>query len=171
MSQTSPHVFWSRLGGRRGVSYTPNPWTCMPFPPAKPTVSEPPLQPEGPSPLPSLCPSTTPLPFALCPLLCRPLFFPPLPNFLLGALAGLPLTKESLNLRHPLCLALSRKKEESREDPRPPEGRCPSEGAGGDAGRGEVGRGCFTGLWGADWQSAQEQNPHPGNLGTEQVGL
>lgn len=41
-------------------------------------------------------------------------------------------------MRHPRCLALSRKKERSHEGPRPPEGRCPLEAGMGRAGRGEA---------------------------------
>lgn len=64
---------------------------------------------------------------------------PPPPSSLLRALAGLLLTEESLDLGHPLCLALSRKKEGNHEGPRPPEGRCPLEGGVGRARGGEAG--------------------------------
>ena len=61
-------------------------------------------------------------------------------------LAGLLLTKEPLDLRHPFCPALFREKEASREGPGPLKGSCPLEGrhrgegkAGG--GEGKAGRG------------------------------
>ena len=63
------------------------------------------------------------------------------PSSLLGALAGLLLTKEPLDLRHPFCPALSREKEASCEGPGPLKGSCPLAGrrrAEGKAGRGEA---------------------------------
>lgn len=80
----------------------------------------------------------SPLPFAsLSPILSLPPP-PPQPRSLLGALAGLLLTEEPLDLRHPRCLALSRDKESSSEGPSPPGGSCSSEGGGGNAGREEA---------------------------------
>lgn len=100
----------------------------LPLPPASPILghphpsllSAPSLHPPSlPSSLPSLHPSSLP------------------PRSLLGALAGLLLTKESLDLRHPLRPALSRE-ERGGEGPRPPKGGCPVEGGMGKGGRGEV---------------------------------
>lgn len=62
----------------------------------------------------------------------------PQPRSLLGALAGLLLTEEPLDLRHPCCLALSRDKESGSEGPSPPGGSCSLEGGGGNAGREEA---------------------------------
>ena len=101
--------------------------------------------PNSPSSTPSSSPSSLPAP--LCspsspsshslPLPLSPLPTPP-PRSLLRALAGLLLTEESLDLRHPLCLALSRDKKGSHEGPRPPEGRCPLVGGVGEAATGEA---------------------------------
>lgn len=85
------------------------------------------------------CLVLSPLPFSsLSPLLSPPPPPTPQPRSLLGALAGLLLTEEPLDLRHSCCLALPRDKESSREGPSPPGGRCPLEGGGGEAGRGEA---------------------------------
>lgn len=117
-----------------------------------PAIPRAPCPSPGP-PSPCLLPTSWAIPTHFSPLHHLPLAFvsfppapppsPPLPSpsSLLGALAGLLLTKEPLDLRHPFCPALFREKEASREGPGPLKGSCPLEGrhrGEGKAGRGEA---------------------------------
>lgn len=136
---------------------------CFLLPPPALLPSHPPPSLLGPHLAPSLLPHP---PFSSIP--------PSSPRSLLVALAGLLLTEEPFDLRHPRCLALSRDKEGSCEGPRPPEGRCPVEGGGSwersiagwghrSLRKGFWGRACSAvgdaGLWGTQQEAARLTHP------------